>query len=155
VKRFHFPLARLERVRGVRRRQARAALGAASAELRASRERLEAAAAALARSGSAAGAVEDSHTLKQLAAWREELHGAHARAAGEERKAAAAVARALSTHTEAARAHRVLERLEERARTRWLEAAEIEERKFLDETHLLRRARERSGLAATGEGEAR
>ena len=48
-------------------------------------------------------------------------------------------------HTEAARGHRVLERLHERRRQRWMQAAELEEQKFIDEIHLLRilRTRER------------
>jgi hypothetical protein len=150
VRRFRFSLARLERVRGVRRREARAAVGAAIAELRRRRAALEAAAAALAAAATPRVTIEDARALKEAAAWREELRRAHAEAAEAERVAAAAVAAALRRHTEAARAHRVLERLRERARSRWLRAGEIEERKFLDETHLLRWVRERGAPAGAG-----
>lgn len=147
MKRFRFRLARLESLRDVRRREARAALATTIAELRRKTESREAAERALASSEQVfvePELAESSRALREFAAWRAGLFEATTDARRAETAAAVAAVDSQSRYAEAARAHRVIERLREQRLVRWRHDAELEDRKFLDETHLLRLVRQRA-----------
>ena len=148
MKRFVFRLARLEQLREIERREARAALARALGEeerVRAERD------AACSRLEEAWGgtfdeeAASDARALRALADWRAGRRAVLVAADEAFDRATATARAALDRHTEAARRHRVLERLHETKRERWLAEERLEEGKFLDEIHQLRLARERGG----------
>ena len=142
MKRFVFRLGRLERLLKIRRDQARAALAATLAEsARLTRQRessendyRDALSRELPRDR-----VSDPLALREMAEWRAGMRRLVAHAGRMQEEAAERVRVAADEHAGKAREHRVLEKLRERRRKRWLEESESEERKFLDETHLLRR----------------
>jgi flagellar biosynthesis chaperone FliJ len=144
VNRFRFRLERVERLRKVRRGDAKAALVAALADARAA-EGLRCALEVRWEQARAAGpdlsAGCDGRRIREHALWVETTRDAAAAAAHDEVAAFDAARACDALHTEAAREHRVIERLRDRRRRAWEEAAAVEEQKFLDEIHLLRRAR--------------
>ena len=150
MKRFVFRLAKLERLRDVRRREARARLVRAldvardRESEREDRERAFAEALAAELPPEMASSPAD---LARLSDWRDGRRRMAAHAARRERVARTAADEAAGAHTEAARNHRVLERLRERRYRRWRAELEIDERKFLDEVHQLRLVRKRDGRA--------
>jgi flagellar export protein FliJ len=149
VKRFVFRLERLERVRKVRRAQARAKLSDALAELRGHRARTQAQRQALDESLRVElpqPLAAEPWALKQLAEWQVHHRRLVERLEREEAEAGRLAREALGRYAEAGREHRVLERLRERRHRQWLEQAEGQDRKFLDEMHLLRLGRQRSGM---------
>jgi flagellar biosynthesis chaperone FliJ len=83
--------------------------------------------------------------MRRLAAWRDALHRMVVHASMREEEARTEASGKSREYREASREHRVLELLREKRYRRWLEDAELEERKFLDEIHLLRLARSGSG----------
>jgi hypothetical protein len=145
VRRFVFRLERLESLREMWRMQARADLAVALGEARErerERERLESAYDEAESAVLPEDMAEDPRSLKDLLAWREGRRRS-ACAAGRLALLAWEGARAAEgVHAEAARDHRVMEKLHERRHREWLESAEREEQKFLDEVHILRVARE-------------
>ncbi len=146
MRRFAFQLARLERVREVRRTEARAALATAMAEMRVQRRNREAGQQALEQAMAvvlAGDLASDPAGLRQLAAWREGRVRCARNAAERETKTASGLREALRAHTEASRRHRVLQRLREQRYRHWLREADMEERKFLDESPLQRLVRRR------------
>ena len=148
MKRFVFRLARLERVREVRRREARAGLAVAMALLHDRQRERAQEQAALAEAWQEridAGSTVNASELKALARWRQARGAAVAEAERQEAAAQQSLADAVRRHELAAREHRVIERLRERRRLRWRNEAELEEQKFLDEVAILRAVRERSG----------
>ena len=151
MKRFVFRLARLERLREIERRQARARLALALGEEHRARADREAARALLdeawARPPGDGGEI-DARSLQALAAWREGRRSALVAADGRVEETARTAHEALARHTEAARHHRALERLRETRYGRWLDDERLEQSKFLDEIHQLRVARERGGTEA-------
>jgi flagellar export protein FliJ len=152
MKRFAFRLQRLEKLRQGERRQARSALAAALASADNARRRREALALALrdAEAYRLSGkSATDPRALRELANWREALRSALVKAGEDEIAAVEEVRAAERRYTEASRAHRVLEKMHKRKRTRWYEAFTREEQKFLDEIHLLRLAREHVGEEAS------
>lgn len=148
MRRFAFRLARFERLRSARRRQARVALAAALTEARDRESRRLAAEAALEEGETAAlppEIAEIGSAWREMALWREGLRETLTSAARAELSALEQVRRSGHVYTEAARDHRVIERLRERRHARWVEEASREEQKFLDEVHILRIARQRRG----------
>lgn len=148
MKRFKFRLAKLEKLRKRTKRDTRIALAEAIAEAydrTRQREAFESRLADSNRQALPATQVSDPKILRQLAAWRDGLHTIAVHAAGLEREANAFASEKTKEYSAASRAHRVLELLKEKRYRRWLEDSEIEERKFLDEIHLLRLARAGSG----------
>lgn len=145
MRRFAFRLERLERVRHGERRQAHAtlalALHAALARQR-EREALEAEFREAAGAELPPDLVQQAWALRGLVEWREGRRRAAAEAARREVAAFDIAIDAEQVHAEAARAHRVLERLHERKKLQWHEHLAREEQKVLDELHLLLRARE-------------
>ncbi len=146
MRRFRFRLERLERLRSAERRQSHLALARALADaigqtrLREAAERsAERAEAAVPR----AGDELESESLKAFYLWRERLRCELREAGARERDAWERAAAAEAAYVRASASHRVLERLRERSRRRWLERTAREEQKFLDEAHLLRLARRR------------
>lgn len=146
MRRFRFRLERLERLRSAERRQSRLALARALADAightrlreaaERSAERVEAAALR-------AGDALDSESLKAFCLWSERLRRELREARARERDAWERAAAAEAAYVRASASHRVLDRLRERSRRRWLEQTARAEQKFLDETHLLRLARQR------------
>lgn len=146
MKRFRFRLERLERLRSAERRQSRLALAHALADASAGTRLREAAERSAERAGAAApraGESVGSESLKAFYLWRERLRRELLEAASREREAWERAAAAEAAYLRASASHRVLERLRERRRERWIEQSVREEQKFLDETHLIRLARER------------
>ncbi len=146
MKRFEFRLARLERLRTLERNAARAALTRALGEVeerRRERDRERRELAEALHTELPEELAADPRAWQQLAEWRQRHRLALIAATERESQASEAVRRAEQAHTEAARAHRVLERLRERKYRRWRQEADAEEQKFLDETHLLRVGRKR------------
>jgi hypothetical protein len=145
MKRFVFRLDRLERVRLVGRRQARAALAVAIGEALArqhERETLESRLRQAATAALPADLQDQAWAIRSQALWREGLRAEAADAAGREVAAFDAARAAEAAHATAAREHRVLDRLHGRRKLEWLEELTREEQKSLDELHLLRRGRE-------------
>jgi flagellar export protein FliJ len=150
MKRFVFRLARLERLREIERREARAELALCLGAEEQARIARQAAHSRLEEAWGAAldgPAASDGRSLRALADWREGLYRALGASDEALDRAAGKTREALDRHTEAARRHRVIERLHETKRERWLEEERLEEGKFLDEIHQLRLARERGGGA--------
>lgn len=148
MKRFVFPLARLERLREIRRTQARATLARSVAAARSWRERAETEQARLLRPApldddTAEDAPIDGALLKADAAWREGRRALADDARRRESEARAEIRRDQSAYALAARDHRVVERLREKRFDRWRLEAERDERLFLDEIHLMRLLRRR------------
>ncbi len=147
MKKFSFPLSRLQRVRELKRRQARAELADAIAEMRTKQHQRDEA-HRLWEEGTAAELPEemtgDPRAAKQLAVWREYRHTCLTEAEADREIAETEVQAKLASHATAARDHRVIERLREKRYRRWVLDAELEERRFLDETHLQRLVRERA-----------
>ena len=140
MQRFKFRLARLEKLRELRRREARIALARAVAARNALRERRAEA------EGRYQQAVytELSDGPHDISEWRE-LIGSRERArmqlaAAEtaEAEAQPELDQAEAAYAEASRKHRALERLREKRHARWREEEKQEEQKFLDENFLLR-----------------
>jgi hypothetical protein len=145
VKRFAFRLARLERLRATARKEAHASLAKALGEaLERERERegLEARHDEARRTDLPDDVAEDPGALRALHAWRESCRALAFDAACREVRAFDEALRAEAVHADAARDHRVLERLRHRRHAAWLEDAEREQQKFLDEVHILRVTRE-------------
>ena len=141
MRRFVFRLARVERVRETQRREARGVLFARIAEARAAerrREALERACDEVADPTAAIGSAEDAGVIKARFLHLAGLRGAAFVAAAEEVRAFDRAIEADHAHTEASRAHRVLEKLRARRQQSWLESASRDEQKFLDEIHVLR-----------------
>jgi flagellar export protein FliJ len=146
MKRFAFRLERLKRLRDAARREARAGLAQAigiARERGCEREDNERSLEQALVTELPADRSVSAEALRQLSDWREGRRLLVRHAAGREAEAREAVDEAAREHAEAARAHRVLERLRERRFRRWLLEAETEERKFLDEVHQLRVVRRR------------
>jgi hypothetical protein len=147
VKRFVFRLERFERLRDARRREARARLVSALGQAHErERERIDRE-RALAESLTLAlpdDLVSDPAVLVRLSEWRDGRRRELDHASRLEREAQEVARREAEAHTEAAREHRVLERLRERRFRRWCLERDGEERKFLDEVHQLRVVRERT-----------
>jgi hypothetical protein len=143
MKRFLFPLARFERLRLARRREALAVLAARLRRVDDARRRREDLESALdaADGPPANGRTEDARTLKDRYAHREGLRGAARTTAIVEAAARESAATADRAHTEAMRAHRAIEKLHTRRHQAWRVSAAKEDQKFLDEMHLLRVAR--------------
>lgn len=146
MKRFAFKLARLERLREIRERQARIELARALARRleaeRRSEDVAEAYRAALEATLPAA-AAEDPRAWRERAEAQAACRSMLKQARGEARRTVESCREVALEHAAAAREHRALQRLHERRRRRWRDETEREEQKFLDEVHLLRVARER------------
>ena len=145
MRRFAFRLDRLERLRATRRKEAHAALATALAEAldrEREREALEASHDEAQRAALPGEIAEDAGAIRGLYAWRESRRSLAFDAACREVRAFEDALRAEALHSDAARDHRVLERLRHRRREEWLAHEEREEQKFLDEVHILRVARE-------------
>jgi flagellar biosynthesis chaperone FliJ len=148
VRRFVFRLARVERVREAQRREARGVLFTRIAEAREAEHRRKALEDAYHRAAEPTveiGRAEDARMLKERYLHREGLRGAAVAAATEEMRAFDRAIEADHAHTEASRAHRVIEKLRARRYEAWSESASREEQKFLDEIHVLRVARTTGG----------
>jgi len=89
--------------------------------------------------------AEDAGAIRGLYAWRESRRSLAFDAACREVRAFEDALRAEAVHSDAARDHRVIEKLHERRREEWLLREEREEQKFLDEVPILRVAREPRG----------
>jgi len=148
VKRFAFRLDRLERLRAMRRKEAHAALATALGEAldrEREREGLEAAHDEARQATLPASIAEDPGAIRGLYQWRESCRALAYEAACREVLAFEEALRAEAVHSDAARDHRVIEKLHERRREEWLLREEREEQKFLDEVPILRVAREPRG----------
>lgn len=138
MKRFRFRLRRLERLRDVRRRQARAVVAQALARVREvvrDREQRECTLATSVSLDPPASGPLDPAAIKALAEWREGLRRGVRQAAAVERQERERAREATARLALAARDHRVLERLRERQHALWLCDADVEQQKFLDEVH--------------------
>lgn len=148
MKRFRFRLKRLERLRDVRRLQARAVVAQALARVREvvrDREQRECALATSVSSDLPTSGPLDLAGIKALAEWREGLRRGVRHAAAVERQERERAREATARLALAARDHRVLERLRQRQHARWLRDADLEQQKFLDEVHRTTRPRVAGG----------
>lgn len=141
MKRFRFRLAILERLRLSESRARAVALaeairGASSAQRRLAEagEELQQAA----RDWQADLDGSDGRDLRGRAEYLDAMRGRRADAGAAVVEAGDEVATRERDYSDRARAHRVLVRLRERQRRRWLEEASREEQKLLDELHRLR-----------------
>lgn len=144
MKRFEFRLERLERVRDVRRGQARQQLATALGALRGAQRRREDEARAAKDAAHHAlpeALAADPRLLQQLESWREYRRNCLLEAARLEGVATQQVGVAAHRHTEAERALRVIERLRERRHAAWTEELQREEQGFFDEAALWRASR--------------
>ncbi len=149
MKRFTFRLARLEKLRSRRKKEARSVLAVAinkvrdaeNIQLACRREYEDSFEAELPDS-----MAEDPRAIEMMVAWRDGLKRKQAVAGRQLQEAESIVSEKQKFYTEAARANRVLEILRERQYKRWQEETNREEQKFLDEVHLLRLGRRRSRL---------
>ncbi len=140
MRRFQFRLARLEKLRELRRREARIALAQAVATRDTKREALSEA-ENMYRQAIYTELDEGAHDItlwRELMARRERARESVRYAAEKEQEATLSLAEAEAAYAEASRKHRALERLREKRYARWREEEKQEEQKFLDENYLLR-----------------
>ena len=141
MKRFRFRLAILERLRLSASRASAVALAGAIRDASAAQHRLEAVGEDL-RQAEREWQVEldgsDGRDLRGQAEYLEAMRGQRADAGTVVRDAQTELATREQDYSIRARAHRVLEKLRERQRRRWLEEGSREEQKLLDELHRLR-----------------
>jgi hypothetical protein len=141
MKRFVFRLARLERIRELKRREARGVLVGALAHARDCSARREAEQELLEEARLtelAENERSDPAAWRRLADWRVGRARLVRHWQDQEAIAAERARRAAIEHEAALRSHRAMVRLRETRFSRWLAEAELEERKSLDEGHLLR-----------------
>ena len=141
MRRFRFRLETLQRLRLAESRAAAVALAAALRDAAKAQRRLR-------RIGEESLQAEqqwhaeldgsDGRELRGHARFLEAMRGRRVEAGRAEQCARAELATREQDYSVRARAHRVLERLRERQRTRWLEQGSREEQKQLDELHRLR-----------------
>lgn len=152
MRRFVFPLTRLERLREVQRTQARAGLAGAIGEVRGWHARAEAEREHLVRPLPVDDEMTaNSEALKADAEWRAGRRALVRDARQHESVAKDELRRHQQDYARAARDHRVVERLREKRFERWRLEAERDERAFLDEIHLLRLLRGRRDASVSPE----